>query len=65
MTHIRLRITWGPHLGAYTLGISSYLMFSVLWGNDGDGATGPHIQPDIPETVTEFLKNGRERFKFF
>lgn len=41
-------------------GSSSFLMLSVLWGNDRDDATGTNIQPDVPETSIELLNNGHE-----
>lgn len=32
------------------------------WGGGGRDATEPNIQPDIPETSTDLLKNSHELF---
>ena len=44
-------------------GSSSFLKLTVLWGSERVNASGTNIHPDIPETLTELLKNDRELLK--
>ena len=44
-------------------GSSSFLKLTVLWGSERVNASGTNIHPDIPETLTELLKNGHELLK--